>query len=444
MSTVTAPVLRTDRSARKAARIFNQDRLRWLDEAQSLGPFVRLRFGRFLSVWVLSDAETAHDVLIASAASWRRPPALMTPIRMAGGENLFTLPDRAWSGLQPAVSPELRKRALEPRLATLPELVSAEMAALPMETTIDLDQAMARLTMIVAAWVLFGKHLDRSRADDLFQHERAAIDWVGDRMGSALAPLPFASRALRAHRKAVLRFSQEIVDERLGRAGGGHDLLDALLEARPNGRKLALSELRSHVAGFFLAGTETTAAALGWAMVHGHRNPAEWARLREEPESASAFVAETLRLTPPAWGIPRAPVGPGVQLRIGGSLIPVRRHESISIYIRGINRDPQLWSHPEEFIPDRHSHLTKEQERALLPFGLGPRGCIGQHLALSELVTALPVLASRGDIHIEGQAAEDPHFVLRVRGGLRGRFSKGTRDWKQTMSPITRACSGTP
>ena len=74
--------------------------------------------------------------------------------------------------------------------------------------------------------------------------------------------------------------------------------------------------------------------------------------------------------------------------------------------------------------PSRHGAAGAEAPRVLLPFGLGPRGCIGQHLALAELAAVLPALARHGEIAVEGTATEDPGFALRVEGGLRGRFSR--------------------
>ena len=92
------------------------------------------------------------------------------------------------------------------------------------------------------------------------------------------------------------------------------------------------------------------------------------------------------------------------------------------MYLRGINRDPKLWVDPLRFDPSRHFDAAKEQQRSLLPFGLGPRGCIGQHLAMAEMSAVLPALARRGDVVVDGPITEDASFSMRVRGGLRGRF----------------------
>ena len=90
-------------------------------------------------------------------------------------------------------------------------------------------------------------------------------------------------------------------------------------------------------------------------------------------------------------------------------------------------------SEPLRFDPSRHETDTTEQLRTLLPFGLGPRGCIGQHLALAELSVAVPALAWRGAITIEEPTVEDASFALRVRGGLEGRFTS-----EPLVEPATR------
>jgi cytochrome P450 len=98
------------------------------------------------------------------------------------------------------------------------------------------------------------------------------------------------------------------------------------------------------------------------------------------------------------------------------------------VYLRGINRDPNTWDDPLRFDPSRHDTGAKELHRALLPFGLGPRGCIGQHVAMAEMSAVLPALARRGDIIVDGSTTEDAGFALRIRGGLSGRFTTSRRN----------------
>ena len=422
----TAPIVRVDKSLRRGLAAFDADRLRWLDAAAALGPLAGLQFGP-VTAWVLSDTEAARAMLVTDGDSWIRPPTVRAPIRLAVGDNLFTQSNRAWARLQPQVAPAFRKRALDARLAGLDELLAPEVAKLPIDTPIDLDLATGRIALVAAAWVLLGERLDRDRADELADHQRHIVAWVGRRMGVVSGFLPVAygrrAREMRVHRRALRVYADELIGRARTREGSPDDVLGALIAARSRGRPLRAAALRGHVLGLFFAGNETTSAALSWALVHGAQNPHEWARLRNDPARASVFLEESLRLTPAVWGFPRTPTRKGVALEVDGHQYPVRRGQVITVYLRAVNRDPALWPEPDHFEPDRHLTPGREQSRALIPFGLGPRGCIGQHLAMAEMIAVLPALARHGDVVVDGSLTPDASFALRVAGGLRGSFS---------------------
>ena len=420
------PEVRLHRSLTKGLKLFDADRLRWLDEAAALGPVVPLRMGP-VKTWVVTDAGAARTMLVTDDASWMRPPATVAPIRVGVGENLFTQSNKKWALLQPHVAPAFRKKALEARLAEMRTLIDEEVCAIPLDQTTDLDLAMGRIALILAAWVLLGERLDRGRAEEIASHQREVVRWVGDRLGqlSGFIPVAMSARAqvMKQHRAALNAYADEVIARAKGRAPSSDDVLGALMTARPAGRMLAPNELRGHVLGLFLAGNETTGAALSWALVHGSENPTAWAQLRESEGATSAFLDESLRLTPAVWGVPRAPSQAGVTITASGVSTRVRRGQLATVYLRGINRDPKIWSDPMRFDPSRHDAALKEQQRALLPFGLGPRGCIGQHLAMAEMAAVLPALARRGDVTIDGTVTEDAGFALRIAGGLRGRLT---------------------
>jgi cytochrome P450 len=423
------PELQVDRSPLKALRSFDADRLGWLDRATALGPVVAMRLGP-IRTWVVTDPDVARSMLVTDAAAWTRPPATVVPIRLAIGENLFTQADQAWALLQPEVAPSLRKRALDARLAGLDSLIAREVAAIPLDTTVDLELAMGRIALVLAAWVMFGEVIDGARADEIARHQREAVGWVGRQVGKINGFIPLAvgqsARVMKQHTAVLDQYADELIAR--GRTRGDDDVLGALVRARPGGRPLAARELRGHVLGLLLAGNETTAAALSWALVHGARNPNAWEQLRADPTRCSQpFLTETLRLTPAVWGIPRVPTRAGVTLSARGCTSRARRGQVATIYLRGMNRDPQRWPDPLCFDPSRHDPARPAGDatragRALLPFGLGPRGCIGQYLALAEMEAVLPALARRGDVTVDGEVVEDASFALRVRGGLRGRL----------------------
>ena len=119
-----------------------------------------------VKVWVVSDAEVAGRCSLPKARRGSGRPRRSRPYGSAVGENLFTQSDKAWAESQPLVAPAFRKKALDPRLAEMNALIEDEVAAIPHNTTIDLELTMGRIALILAAWVLLGEQLDRSRAEE--------------------------------------------------------------------------------------------------------------------------------------------------------------------------------------------------------------------------------------------------------------------------------------
>jgi cytochrome P450 len=412
------PTVRIDRSLRRSLSAFGEDRLGWLDRAAALGPLSGLRFGP-ATVFVVTDPELARSVLVTDRA-WSRPPSQRVPVALAVGENLFSASDRAWARAQPEIAPAFRRRALAEPLAGLDRILSGHVDAIPVGDDIDLGTAVARLAFVAAAWVVLGDRVDAARADELVAHQAHVVDWVGRRLGALDSAVPVALGRSAADMRAHRRVLEEYVGGAVARVGRREDAPPILAGARraASSSRQPDRALREHLLGLLLAGNETTAAALSWLLVHAAAHPDEWRRLSTEPERVRGFVAETLRLTPPAWGVTRTPTRKPAELAAGGASVRVRRPGVVTIYLRGIQRSGEWWPDPLRFDPDRHDRPGAAP--ALLPFALGPRGCVGQHLALEEISMVARCLSAR-DV-VAGPVAEDAGFALRPRGSLRGRF----------------------
>jgi cytochrome P450 len=228
---------------------------------------------------------------------------------------------------------------------------------------------------------------------------------------------------MRRHQAVLETYADEVVARRRSAGVPQPDFLQALLEARPGGRPLSDRQLRYQVLGLFGAGNETTAATMGWAMVYGAAHPEKWSAMRSDASAIKPYVEETLRLRPQAWGFSRSSRLSSEYVSFAHTRYRVLPHHGVIINVWGMNHDEKLWPRPETFEPARHFNLTQAQERASFPFGLGPRGCIGQHLATAEMLTVLPALARHGDVHVDGPTVPDPVLTLRVTGGLYGRFT---------------------
>jgi cytochrome P450 len=315
-STEVVPVLRVPGSARKAAATFSEDRFGWNDRATELGPLSQLRLGP-ARVWIITDPDIAREMLVTDSKSWIRPSTARTPIRLGIGENLVTQSEKAWAVTQPALSPAFRKRSLEPRLAQMSGLIDRELAAVRSGGSVDVVALTGRIAMSIAATVLFGFDLPPERSAVLAKHQYDLVTWVGNRIGSLLSSVPFSfsssAREMKRNRKVLEDFAAEVLAHGRARTEPADDVLEALLAARPNGQPISEKELIGHILGMLLAGNETTALALAWAVVHGAENPSEWAKLRADASYAEPFITESMRLNPTVWAFAR-------QTRPGGKI----------------------------------------------------------------------------------------------------------------------------
>jgi cytochrome P450 len=201
------------------------------------------------------------------------------------------------------------------------------------------------------------------------------------------------------------------------------------------GERMSDVQLRDEVMTLLLAGHETTAGALAWAVVLLSRHPDVARRLAAEAREACPdgrlpgveelprlsytrrVVDEVLRLYPPAWIFSRAAAAPDT---VGGYPLEAGSLVLLSPWVT--HRHPALWENPEGFDPERFLP-ERERERprfAYFPFGGGPRLCIGNQFALMELVLVLATLAPRVRLELAPghPFAPGPAITLRPRPGV--------------------------
>ncbi|UJW29590.1 cytochrome P450 [Saccharothrix sp. AJ9571] len=236
-------------------------------------------------------------------------------------------------------------------------------------------------------------------------------------------------------------FVADIIADRV-RSGEQHDdLLDAMLHAVDDVTGTGLSEQQLHreVLNLIIGGYETTSNSVSWLMHTVGTHPEVQRRLIEEVDTvlngrAPTFddvlklkytrmiVDETLRLYTPAWQTMRSSIEEDV---IGGFHIPARSDLYLNIY--ALHRHPEFWPNPEAFDPDRFTpeEIAKRPKQAYIPFGSGPRICIGKHFALTELVIILAMIAQRYEVVIPPGCANvqpEPLITLHPKGGVHVRM----------------------
>jgi cytochrome P450 len=209
-----------------------------------------------------------------------------------------------------------------------------------------------------------------------------------------------------------------------------------LLDARDEetGESMSDKQIRDETMTLFLAGHETTAIALSWALYLLSKNPAVLRKLEREVDDALGtrtpgfddlkhleytrmVVEETLRLYPPAWIVGRTALEDD---EIGGYFIPKGSIVAMSPYL--VHRHPKFWTNPEGFDPERFSaqQSAGRHKYAYVPFGAGPRICIGNTFALMEaqLCLAMMVRRFRFELAPGARLEMNPVVTLRPRDGV--------------------------
>ncbi len=367
--------------------------------------------GRFLgrSSFILNAPDAIRHVLVDNYENYTRTPAGLRVLRPILGEGLLIAEGRAWKHQRRTLAPAFTPRAVSTlvpyMLAATDETIAKLRAA--SNAPVDLREAMQRMTLEIAGRTMFSFGMDRDGAtlrDFVMEYgERLARPHFLDLLLPLGWPTP-QDFARARFRKRWTAFVGRLMAERraVGKNEGApaRDLFDLMGDARDPETGVAFTDdqLGDQVATMILAGHETTATALFWALYLLALDPATQEDVAKEAQAASvngaldidrlkftrAVMDETMRLYPPAFLIARAAGGPD---KIAG--IPVKPKDIILIAPWLLHRHEKLWRDPNAFIPQRFMTGTPPDRFAYLPFGVGARVCIGAHFALVEATLAL-------------------------------------------------------
>jgi len=228
------------------------------------------------------------------------------------------------------------------------------------------------------------------------------------------------------------RVIAEMIADRRAAGASGDDLLSLLLRAEEDGAGMSDEQVRDEALTLFLAGHETTAIALTWTWWLLSRNPEAEARLHAELDAVlserrpslgdlpnlqftQAVISESIRLRPPAWAIGRTAVAGH---RANGYAIDQGSIVVVSPWL--LHHDPRWWPEPGSFRPERWLDDPEGPRYAFIPFGGGPRVCIGEPFARLEAAMLLASIARRWRFASPTDREPDLQAVitLRPRGGL--------------------------
>lgn len=390
--------------------------------------------------YLVNDPEAVRRVLVTNSRGYGKATIQYRALSLVTGEGLLVADTQAWRRQRPLVQPAFHHETLDHVVAhvdTAVRRLAAGWEALPDGAIVDVDTAMMTTALEVVGHALFGTDLSGD-AQQLAEATLEALEVVVARARvpitpPAWVPTPGNRRLHRAVRQLDAAVVRMIAERRARTQTAPQDMLDLLLAARDDkGRGLTEIEVRDQIVTFIVAGHETVASALSWAWALLAEHPEVQRLVQEESDTvlggrpptfadfgrlamARAVLDETMRLYPPAWLVTRRSLDSDV---LGGRDIPSGAVIILSPWL--LHRHPDVWPDPEAFRPRRF--LDGSADRAsFVPFGAGPRQCIGRDFAYVEGVLVLAALAGRFDVAFPTgghRPRADPLVTVRPVGGV--------------------------
>lgn len=415
----------------------------FVDATREHGDYVRFRFG-WLHYHLVSDPRGAHHVLVENAKNYVKSRNY-AGLKLLLGQGLLTSEGDFWKRQRRLAQPAFHRQRLagfaEAMVScTNDQLARWERELVPGRPRFDLHAEMMRLTFRIVGRTLLSRDLD-GEANAFGDALNVALKWTNDYVESVVKVPPWVptpnnlayGRAARTLESLVLGI---VAERRAEGAGVRHDdLLGMLMEVKDEatGEMMSDRQLRDELITLVLAGHETTANSLSFTFDLLSRHPDVGRKLRAEAERVlgdrdptladlaqmpygKAVVEEALRLFPPAWVVERDAVEAD---EVAGLAIPKGTTVAVSPFV--LHRHPGWWKNPEGFDPERF--LSPDPNRpklAYMPFGAGPRMCIGNAFAMMEMQLILPMIARRFSLELEpnAQVSLDPSVTLRPKAGV--------------------------
>lgn len=376
------------------------------------------------ATYLVASASATQQVLVGRPGGYDKDTIQYRSLSLVTGDGLLTATNDHWRGQRPVVQPAFHHSFLP----AVGEVVAQETGwlidrwgGLPAGAVVDVELAMMDLALRVVGRCLFADDLRGSTAA-LAHATLEALDVVIKRSRVPIAipaawPTPAnrrLDRSMRALESAVERLMTQRIPE-----PGSTLLLDLILSQPTWSRR----QMRDQIVTFLVAGHETAASAMTWALWLLARDPD-----RQVPPSgvsaanhARACAEEALRLFPPAWVISRNAV---LADEIEGIEIPAGALVITSPFL--LHRDSRYWPDPDRFDPGRFAdRLAAAQRAAYLPFGAGPRLCIGRDFARWEMTQVIEQLLAAFEWSVvTPQPPMLPSVTLRPVGGLQLAISR--------------------
>jgi cytochrome P450 len=397
--------------------------------SRNYGDLVPLKL--FMSTaYLLNHPAHVEHVLQTNYRNYRKAP-MIDRLKPIFGEGLVTSEDEFWARQRSLMQPSFHRKKMESLAEPMVGVIERHLKQWHERAShggeFNLSEDISCLTLEIVLQTMFSSGLGAdgpalSRALVLANEVVSKRVWDLTNIGSHLP----TRRNREFNRSVALLRSvvERMIAERQARGHFGGDMLGILLEATAadSGDFMTRQLLRDEVITLMLAGYESTATMVAWSLFFLSQHPHHLEILRSEADSALAgrlptaddiknleytkrVIQEVGRLRPSIWWFARMAVADDV---IGGQKIKAGTMVLVSQYL--LHTLPSIWEDPERFDPDRFlPHNSAKRSRfAYLPFGAGPRVCIGSGFAMMEMQFILPMIGRAFDVTITSD--KDPSF----------------------------------
>jgi cytochrome P450 len=425
-----------DLSRLAALRAFRRDPIGLLSQAATFGDISYLNLARF-PAYLLNHPDLVHDVLVTGSQRFMKGPT-MQAAKLVLGESLLTSEGDDHRRQRRMVQPIFHHDRIEGFAGAMVERAARVSERWRAGEILDVHREMAELTLAVVVGTLFGTDIEAEETRSVGRALALQLSMFG-RVFSPLfrlsmrLPLP-ANRRFERSKATLDAVIDRMIARRRSTGATGADVLSLLIRAQEDGAGMSDAQVRDEAMTLFIAGHETTSNALTWTWYLLSQHPDVEAKLHAELDEVLAgrvptvtdvprlrltemVLTESMRILPPAWAIGRRAL---VDHHAGSYVIPAGSVVIVSPYL--VHHDPRWYEDPEAFVPER----WRDEERArrprntYLPFGAGPRMCVGEHFARLEGVLVLATVAQRWRLDlVPGHRVElQPVVTLRPKHGM--------------------------
>ena len=394
----------------------------WSRQAQWFLEQSRARFGPVFSLkiayegdWVMvSDPELVKQVFTGDPRVFHAGEGNQILRPILGDNSVLVLDEKKHIGQRKLLLPPFHGERMQAYGTQMTEIAAREIESWPTGVPYKLRPRMQAITLEIILETVFGVH-GGERMGPLRDALRTFLDLTTN--PAVLLPIlaigPDRIHHIPAFRRRVERvdalIAREIAERRAAEdLEERDDVLSLLLLARhEDGSPMSDAEIRDELLTLLVAGHETTATALSWAMERLTRHPEKLERLRADVEAGeeeylTATIQETLRLRPVIVLVVRKLTEP---VELGGYKLPAGTGVTPCIHL--IHRDPQIYPEPERFLPERFID-NPPGTYTWIPFGGGVRRCLGAAFAQFEMAVVLRELVRRRQIEPANPASERP------------------------------------